>query len=51
MSNDPKAFCLKYPGWFEKRQAVRAVLDRINNVSSILLHLTRNGAVLWHQIG
>lgn len=27
----PRAFSLKYPGWFEKRQDVRRKLDRINN--------------------
>ena len=27
----PRAFSLKYPGWFEKRQDVRCKLDRINN--------------------
>ena len=26
-----REFTLKYPGWFEKRQAVREKLDRINN--------------------
>lgn len=31
MPDQPRAFSLKYPGWFEKRQDVRRKLDRINN--------------------
>lgn len=31
MSDQPRMFSLKYPGWFEKRQDVRRKLDRINN--------------------
>lgn len=31
MVDESRSFNLKYPGWFEKRQEVRKVLDRINN--------------------
>ncbi len=31
MSDEQRVFTLKYPGWFEKRQAVRKQLDKINN--------------------
>ena len=31
MSDEIRTFTLMYPGWFEKRQAVREKLDRINN--------------------
>ena len=31
MSEEVRTFSLMYPGWFEKRQATRENLDRINN--------------------